>query len=197
MTQERVAALVARWVRFYTRDVPAAIARRRIEEIDADLHDYIAHERTGGARDRRVGADVSWRDQHTKAVTDRPTSPGGPLKTHDIIPPASSPQRPLSVTILAIPAAVGGVGAVLGVLAGAFLIHGLASLDATDAIIVLPALGLATLYLAFAYGAWTLKSGLAAGHRGRRRLRRVHIRSSFGSGPNSCAMPHRSRCSAC
>ncbi len=50
------------------------------------------------------------------------------------------------------------MGAVLGVLAGAFVIHGLASLDARDAIIVLPALGLAALYLAFAYGAWTLKS---------------------------------------
>lgn len=72
--------------------------------------------------------------------------------------PASSPERPLSVTILAILAAVGGIGAVLGVLAGAFVIHGLDSLDATDATIVIPALALAALYLAFAYGAWTLKS---------------------------------------
>jgi hypothetical protein len=71
--------------------------------------------------------------------------------------PASSRQRPPSVTILAILAAFGGVGAVLGVLAGAFVIHGLASLDATDAVVVIPALVLAALYLAFAYGAWTLK----------------------------------------
>jgi hypothetical protein len=47
---------------------------------------------------------------------------------------------------------------VLGVLAGAFVIHGLDSLDATDAIIVIPALALAALYLAFAFGAWNLKS---------------------------------------
>ena len=66
-------------------------------------------------------------------------------------------QRPLGVTILAILAAVGGVGAVLGVLAGAFVIHGWDSLDAADAVIVLPGLALAALYLAFAYGAWALK----------------------------------------
>lgn len=58
---------------------------------------------------------------------------------------------------MAIVAAVGGIGAVLGVLAGAFLIHGLASLDPTDAIVVIPGLVLAALYLSFAYGAWTLK----------------------------------------
>src|SRR5918992_1430620 len=40
MTPERTAALVARWVRFYTRDVPAPVADRRIGEIDAppDAH---------------------------------------------------------------------------------------------------------------------------------------------------------------
>ena len=70
----------------------------------------------------------------------------------------TSRQRPPSVTILAILAAVGGVGAVLGVLAGALLIHGLDSLDAIETIIVLAALVLSGLYLAFAYGAWTLKS---------------------------------------
>lgn len=70
----------------------------------------------------------------------------------------SSPERPQTVTILAILAAVGGVGAVLAVLAGAFVIHGVDSLDATDAVIVTPALILAAMYLAFAYGAWTLKS---------------------------------------
>ena len=70
---------------------------------------------------------------------------------------ASSRQRPLSVTILAILAAVGGVGAVVGVLAGS-AIHGLASLDPTETIMVLGALAMSALYLAFAYGAWTLKS---------------------------------------
>lgn len=73
MTPERIAALVARWVRFYTRDLPAPIARRRAGEIDADLHDHIAHERAHGTSDRRIAlsilsrmvrglpADASWR----------------------------------------------------------------------------------------------------------------------------------------
>jgi hypothetical protein len=73
MTPERMAELVARWVRFYTRNLPSPIAERRIEEIDADLHDHIAHERARGTKDRRIAlsiaarmvrglaADVSWR----------------------------------------------------------------------------------------------------------------------------------------
>ncbi len=104
MTPERVAALVARWVGFYTRDLPTAIARRRVKEIDADLYDHIAHERADGTRDRRiavsilsrmvrgVAADVSWRDRHAKAFTSHPTTPGGLMKTHEVIPPASSPN---------------------------------------------------------------------------------------------------------
>ena len=75
MTSERMAALVARWVRFYTRNLPAPIAERRIDEIDADLHDHIAHERTRGTTDGRIAlsiatrmvrglaADASWRRQ--------------------------------------------------------------------------------------------------------------------------------------
>jgi hypothetical protein len=75
MTPERMAELVARWVRLYTRNLPPPIARRRIDEIDADLHDHIAHERTHGTRDRRIAlsiaarmvrglaADLSWRGQ--------------------------------------------------------------------------------------------------------------------------------------
>jgi len=67
-----MAALVARWVRFYTRDLPAPVAERRIAEVDADLHDHIAHERAHGTGDgpiargiaarmvRGVAADVSW-----------------------------------------------------------------------------------------------------------------------------------------
>jgi hypothetical protein len=73
MTPERMAGLVAQWVRVYTRDLPAPIAERRIDEIDADLHDHIAHERAGGTADwrialsiaarmaRGVAADLSWR----------------------------------------------------------------------------------------------------------------------------------------
>jgi hypothetical protein len=75
MTPERMAGLVARWVRFYTRNLPPPTARRRIDEIDADLHDHIAHERAHGTTDRHIvlsigirmvrglAADVSWRGQ--------------------------------------------------------------------------------------------------------------------------------------
>jgi len=78
MTPERMAALVARWVRFYTRDLPGPAAKRRIDEIDADLHDHIAHERALGTSDRRIAlsilsrmvrglaADTSWRGRHDK-----------------------------------------------------------------------------------------------------------------------------------
>jgi hypothetical protein len=72
VTPERMAELVARWVRFYTRNLPPPIAQRRIDEIDADLHDHVAHERAHGTTDRRIAlsiaarmlrglaADVSW-----------------------------------------------------------------------------------------------------------------------------------------
>ena len=73
MTPGRMAGLVARWVRFYTRNLPAPVAERRIDEIGADLHDHIAHERAAGTKERRIvvsiaarmvrglAADVSWR----------------------------------------------------------------------------------------------------------------------------------------
>jgi hypothetical protein len=73
VTPERMAALVTRWVRFYTRDLPAPIVERRIEEINADLRDNIAHERAAGMSDPRIArgiasrmvrgiaADVAWR----------------------------------------------------------------------------------------------------------------------------------------
>jgi hypothetical protein len=75
MTPERMAELVARWVRFYTHDLPAPIAERRTDEIDADLHDHIAHDRAHRIKDRRIvlsiaarmvrglAADASWRRQ--------------------------------------------------------------------------------------------------------------------------------------
>ena len=61
MTPERMASLVARWVRFYTRDLPAPIAQRRVAEIDADLHDHIAHERANGISDGRIARDIASR----------------------------------------------------------------------------------------------------------------------------------------
>ncbi len=75
MTPDRMAKLGARWVRFCTRNLPAPIAQRRINEINADLHDHIAHERARGTSDRRIAlsiasrmvgglaADASWRGQ--------------------------------------------------------------------------------------------------------------------------------------
>jgi hypothetical protein len=58
MTPERMAALVAWWVRFYTRNLPPATAERRMDEIDADVHDHIAHERARGIGDRRIALSV-------------------------------------------------------------------------------------------------------------------------------------------
>ena len=73
MTPERMARLVAWWVRFYRRDLPTPVTQRRINEIDADLHDHIAHARAQATSDRRIAlsilsrmarglpADASWR----------------------------------------------------------------------------------------------------------------------------------------
>jgi hypothetical protein len=87
MTPERMAGLVARWVRLYTRGLPGPTARRRIEEIDADLHDHIAHERDRGTDDgqiarsigarmvRGLAADVSWRRTSTRKDPMKKTTP--------------------------------------------------------------------------------------------------------------------------
>jgi hypothetical protein len=81
MTPERMVSLVGRWVRFYTRGLPTPIAQRRADEIDADLHDHIAHERARGITDRRIAlsvlsrmvrgiaADAAWRGQQARSVT--------------------------------------------------------------------------------------------------------------------------------
>jgi hypothetical protein len=78
VTPERMAELVMRWVRFYTRHLPTPLSERRIAEIDADLHDHIAHERASGvgdgqiARDlasrmlRGLAADLAWRRRQPK-----------------------------------------------------------------------------------------------------------------------------------
>ena len=84
MTPERMAEMVARWVRFYTRDLPGPIAKRRIDEIDADVNDHIAHERARGTSDRRIAlsilsrmvrglaADTSWRGRRKHKTAYRP-----------------------------------------------------------------------------------------------------------------------------
>lgn len=85
MTPERMAALVARWVRLYTRKLPAPVARRRTGEIEADVHDHIEHGRARGTGDRRialgilsrmvrgVAADASWRRRHADRSARRST----------------------------------------------------------------------------------------------------------------------------
>ena len=97
MTPERVAELVGRWVRFYTRELPTPIAQRRIDEIDADLHDHIAHERARGTGDRRIAlsilsrmargltADAAWRGQHATAVTAHPSTPREAVRKHKTV----------------------------------------------------------------------------------------------------------------
>jgi hypothetical protein len=79
VTPEGISKLVACWARFYTRGLPTPIAERRVDEIDADLHDHIAHERANGISDRRIAlgiasrmvrglaADAAWRG-HAKAA---------------------------------------------------------------------------------------------------------------------------------
>jgi hypothetical protein len=73
MSPERVAALVVRWARLYTKGLAPAVAERRVEELSADLHDQVAHEREAGVADRRIAralaaravrgvpSDLAWR----------------------------------------------------------------------------------------------------------------------------------------
>lgn len=83
MNPERAAAVVSRWVRLYTAGLPAVIAQRRIEEIDADLHDHIAHERSLGTSNGRISrhiasrmlrgavADVAWREHTANSAKEK------------------------------------------------------------------------------------------------------------------------------
>jgi hypothetical protein len=61
MTPESMAALVARWTRTYTRNLPPAVADRRREEIAADIHDHIASARAQGIRDGRIARSIASR----------------------------------------------------------------------------------------------------------------------------------------
>jgi hypothetical protein len=95
VTPEGMSKLVGRWVRFYTRGLPTPIAQRRVGEIDADLHDHIAHERANGISDRRIAlgiasrmvrglaADAAWRG-HAKAAA-RPSTLEEAMKTSKML----------------------------------------------------------------------------------------------------------------
>ncbi len=99
MTPERAAKLVARWVRFYTQELPASIAERRVEEVDADLRDHVEHERARGATDRRIAlsvlsrmargmtADVLWR-QRASSQKGNPTNRLVPFLGTAVVPAA-------------------------------------------------------------------------------------------------------------
>ena len=81
MTPERVARLVAWWVRLYTRGLPNA--DRRIAELAADVHDHIAHERAAGTDDRRTALAVLSRlvrGLPADALWRRSQRPGGLVK---------------------------------------------------------------------------------------------------------------------
>jgi hypothetical protein len=81
MTPERMIAVVSLWARLYTRRLPEDDARRRVEELRADLHDHVDHERATGAGERRIAAsvtgrmvrgipaDLSWRHDRTHRRT--------------------------------------------------------------------------------------------------------------------------------
>lgn len=61
MTPEQLGAVVLRWARWYTRDLPAAVAERRLQELRADVYDHIEHQRTSGARDSQIVHDITSR----------------------------------------------------------------------------------------------------------------------------------------
>lgn len=93
MSPERVAALVRRWARVYTHSLPAGVAARRVEEIDADVRAHIEHGRSTPAGERRiaasilsrlvrgVAADLAWRDDQRKRVAERRPSGGATVKS--------------------------------------------------------------------------------------------------------------------
>jgi hypothetical protein len=97
VTPRRVVWVVLRWVRLYTRGLPGATAARRVEEIDADLHDHIADGRARGVGERRLAleiasrmlrglaADCAWRGRQAKRA--RSTSEE-PMKTNPFRRPA-------------------------------------------------------------------------------------------------------------
>ena len=61
MTPERMAAVVARWVRLYTRNLPPAVAERRRGEIAPAHHHPIAHHPAAGTSERRIALGIASR----------------------------------------------------------------------------------------------------------------------------------------
>lgn len=61
MSADRVAGLVLRWARLYTRGLPERVLARRLAELEAELHDHIAHERARGTGEQRIVAEIASR----------------------------------------------------------------------------------------------------------------------------------------
>jgi len=83
MSLDRAVGAVSRWVALYTAGLPASVAHRRREELDADLADHIDHARARGVPDARIArqllsrmlrgaaADVSWRSHERRTHATR------------------------------------------------------------------------------------------------------------------------------
>jgi hypothetical protein len=79
MKPDRVSVAVLRWVRLYIIGLPRPVAGRRLEEIQADLHDQVIHQRSLGISEpqiaahiasrtiRGAAADAAWRGVHVRA----------------------------------------------------------------------------------------------------------------------------------
>lgn len=80
MKPDSVRAIVLHWVRLYTAGLPRPVAQRRLDEIEADLHDQVIHERSLGLPERQIAthiasrmirgaaADASWRAHERRSA---------------------------------------------------------------------------------------------------------------------------------
>jgi hypothetical protein len=81
---DRAAAVVARWVRFYTRQLPTEVAERRRAELASDLWEQRTHGRAAGGPGfsilRRMAAgapaDLRWRHEQLAVARGRQPEPG-------------------------------------------------------------------------------------------------------------------------
>jgi hypothetical protein len=149
MSSDRAIRRYRRWYRRLLRLYPRPFRDRFAEPMTQTFTD-LARERADADRGLLGFAIGAFLETSVQIMRENMTHYSSTRQLPDA-------PRPTTVTVLAVLASIGGVGAVIGVLAGAFLVHGLASLDAGDAVIVTPGIALAAVYLAFARGAWALR----------------------------------------
>lgn len=58
MRSESIVGVVCTWIGFYTAGLPASAAARRAEEIAADVHAQIDHERRRGTGEQRIALAI-------------------------------------------------------------------------------------------------------------------------------------------